>query len=125
MKNVFSIIAPAIIATSAGCASSLPPPNENLADAMAAQRSAEEVGAESNPAAQLHLRLASEQIVKARTLLQGGDKERADYLLMRARADAELALALTREQTAAAEAQRTQNQLDTMRAANARQGAQQ
>jgi hypothetical protein len=82
-----------------GCASA-PAPTEQLASAEASVRAAHELGADSVPRAQLHLKLAQEQVTQARKLAQDGEQERATLVLTRARADAELALALTREATA-------------------------
>jgi hypothetical protein len=62
-------------------------------------RAARELGAQAVPRAQLHLRLAQEQVTQARKLAEDGENERAASLLTRARADAELALALSREAT--------------------------
>jgi hypothetical protein len=62
-------------------------------------RAARELGAQAVPRAQLHLRLAQEQVTQARKLAEDGENERAASLLNRARADAELALALSREAT--------------------------
>ena len=81
-----------------GCASA-PPPTEQLASAEASMRAARELGAQAVPRAQLHLRLAQEQVTQARKLAEDGENERAASLLDRARADAELALALSREET--------------------------
>jgi hypothetical protein len=82
-----------------GCAST-PAPTEQLASAEASVRAAHELGADSVPRAQLHLKLAQEQVTQARKLSEDGEQERANLVLTRARADAELALALTREATA-------------------------
>lgn len=81
-----------------GCASA-PPPTEQLASAEASMRAARELGAQEVPRAQLHLRLAQEQVTQARKLAEDGENERAASLLDRARADAELALALSKEET--------------------------
>jgi len=62
-------------------------------------RAARELGAQHVPRAELHLRLAQEQVTEARKLAQDGDNEQAARLLNRAHADAELALALSREAT--------------------------
>jgi hypothetical protein len=64
-----------------------------MAEAEAAARSAREVGAGDQPAAKLEVTQADEQIAAAKARIAKGDNERATYLLMRARADAELALA--------------------------------
>lgn len=87
-----------------GCAGS-PPPNEREASSEASVRGAREVGAEQFPEASLHLKLAEEQLQKAKAQMKDGKNEDAAYTLMRAQADAELALALTRENKTRAEAQ--------------------
>ena len=78
----------------------MPEPKQPLADAESAARSAREVGADAQPAAKLHVQLADEQIAKAKALIADGDNDKATYVLLRARADAELGLALAREQAA-------------------------
>lgn len=81
-----------------GCASA-PPPTDQLASAEASMRAAREIGAAQVPKAELHLKLAQEQVAQARKLTKDGDNEEAARLLNRAHADAELALALSREAT--------------------------
>lgn len=81
------------------CAS-YPAPTQRMADAIATSRGAKEVGAESNPKAQLHLRLAEEQIQRAKKLMDEGENKRADFVLVRAKADADLALAEARDAVA-------------------------
>ena len=82
------------------CTASFPAPTQRMADAESAARSAREVGADAQPVARLEVKLADEQIVRAKALIVGGENRRADFMLMRARADAELALDLAREQNA-------------------------
>jgi hypothetical protein len=65
------------------------------------------------------VKLADEQIADARKLIAKGDNERATYVLVRARADAELALALAREQNAINEKQQTVEQSTMKLEANA------
>jgi hypothetical protein len=89
-----------------GCASA-PAPTEQLASAEASMRAARELGAQQVPKAELHLRLAQEQVEKAKKLAADGDNERAGMVLSRAHADAELALALTRESTAQRDLEQT------------------
>jgi hypothetical protein len=103
----------ALLAALAGCASS-PMPVQRMADAEAAVRTLQETGAPSTPQAQLHLRLAQEEIAQAKALVANGDNGRADFVLIRARSDAELALGETRAQAAQAEAQRVLEQLAEM-----------
>jgi len=82
------------------CGGSYPVPQQKLADAEAAHRSARELGAEQKTAAQLNLKLAEEGIATARAQIKDGENERAESTLLRAKADAELALALAREHDA-------------------------
>ena len=96
-KTILSIVGVALLA---GCGSSFPVPTQKLADAESAHRSARELGADKKTAAQLNLKLAQEQIDSAKAQMRAGENRRADYLLMRAKVDAELALSLAREHDA-------------------------
>ena len=86
------------------CGASYPAPQQKLADAEAAHRSAKELGADRKTEAQLNLKLAEEEIGAARAQIKAGENERAESTLLRAKADAELALALAREHDAKNEA---------------------
>jgi hypothetical protein len=92
------------LALTLGCASSYPLPTQQMADVQSANRSATELGAQKNPRAELHLKLAEEQLDQAKKAVADDDNERATSLLMRAKADAELAVALTREDNAKTQA---------------------
>ena len=100
-KSIFLLLAVAV----AGCGS-YPAPTAKMSSAEAAMRSATEVGAGKVPQAQLHVTLAQEQIAKAKALMSDGDNERAESLLVRAQADAELALSLAKQAIAQTDAQR-------------------
>lgn len=100
------------------CSPSWPEPKQPMAEAEAASRSAREVGADSQPAAKLKVTLADEQIAEAKAQISKGDNERATYLLVRARADAELALALAHEQNALNEKQKAVEQSSSTLEAN-------
>lgn len=108
---------------SVACAGTYPVPTQRMADAQAAHRSAQELGADKNPDAQLHLKLAEEQIVKAQAAIKNEENRRADFLLVRAKADAELALALAKEQKAKREAQEALDKANATAATNARAAA--
>ncbi|HMI83771.1 MAG TPA: DUF4398 domain-containing protein, partial [Polyangiaceae bacterium] len=84
---------------------SVPPPHEREASSQAAIRTATEMNAQQVPQAALHLKLAQEQFEKGKALMNDGDNGRASYVLMRAQADAELALALARENKTRTDAQ--------------------
>lgn len=93
-------VAGAVALMTAACGSSYPAPTQPLADAQAADRSAQELGANQVPAAALHLKLAQEQTETARKLMADGENKRAADMLARAKADAELAVSLAKEQKA-------------------------
>jgi hypothetical protein len=114
--SMIALLATAPVAW-AGCAS-FPAPTQRMADAESAQRSAREVGADTQPVAKLEAKLAEEQIARAKILVANGDNRRADFVLRRARADAELALALAREQNAGAEVQNATQQSGAAAIAN-------
>lgn len=100
-----------------GCAPTIAAPTQQLADVEAASRSANELGAQSNPQAQLYLKLADEQLRDAKVALAQDDNMEADRLLTRAKLDAELAVALTRDGMA------KQGAGNAAKAANAAQAA--
>lgn len=106
-----------------GCAGNYPPPTQRLADVQSANRSANELGAQNNPKAQLHLKLAEEQLALAKTAMENDDNQRADSLLTRAKADAELAVALVRESNATLAANSAVDQSNAQRSTNSDKGA--
>lgn len=121
MNTQSIFVVPALLL--AGCAATFPPPTQHLADAESAQRSARELGAANQPAAQLHLKLADEQMVLARKEMANGDNRSADFVLGRAKADAELALALARELNASVDVTRAVDTSNATATTNAIQGA--
>jgi regulator of protease activity HflC (stomatin/prohibitin superfamily) len=78
----------------AGCGSS--PVVVDQESTTSSIRAAEEVGASNISNASLYLQLAKEQLVKAQTFAANGEKEKAELMLLRATADGELAVALSR-----------------------------
>lgn len=106
------LLVAATTSLSAGCASH-PPPTDHLASAIAAVRGAQVAvaGAGEVPEAALQLKLAEEQVSKAREMIERGENERADFMTLRAYNDAELALALAREHQAQQAAQQASQDL--------------
>jgi len=82
-----------------GCASH-PPPTEQIATSLAEVRGAEEAGALQVPEAALHLKFAEEQIQQAQDAMSDDKNQRAEDLALRAYQDAQLAIALARENEA-------------------------
>jgi hypothetical protein len=89
-------------------------PSLGAEDSSGAIRAAEELGAARSPEAALHLQLAKEQFEHARKLTSADDRATSTRLLLRARADADLALALTRENSSKLEAQAALEKAKTM-----------
>ena len=105
MRNTHRVLA--ILPLLAACASS-PLPADRMASAESAVRAAKEVGSDQVPKAQLMVKLAEDQIERAKKLADEGNTEEATSLLTRATADAELGLALAREEQARAAASKPQ-----------------
>lgn len=101
-KTGIMLIAVAVAATGmvAGCASA-PLRTEASTSGI---RAAEEAGAANVPQASLHLQLAKEELESAKRLAARGEKGKADSMLMRAEADAELAVALSHKDAEKSEA---------------------
>ena len=111
MKNQ-SIKAGLIAAALLGGCATLPVPTGNMENSLGTIRAAEEVGAANLPQAKLHLQLAKEQTAGARELLAKEETDMAGFLLMRAEADGQLALALAHENTARADAKTAADKLN-------------
>jgi hypothetical protein len=90
-------------------------PQETLTAAQASVKGAEVGGATEDPKAQLHLKLANEQIAKAKKLIEDGDNEEAARLIDRAQADADLALALAQQGKALKDAKDADEQLGKLK----------
>jgi hypothetical protein len=99
-----SLLTTLVFVLCAACATTSPP-SEKAENSAAAVRAAEEVGATHSPTAALHLQLAKEQFEYASQLKHPDQRAKADRLMMRAQADAELALALARSEDEKAAAQ--------------------
>lgn len=72
-------------------------PAARVGSAEATVRAARADGAATTPDAAVYLRLAEQQVDDAKRLIDEGEPERAEWLLVRAEADAALAAALSRE----------------------------
>lgn len=98
----------------AGCGGAAPP-TQSQTDAVAAVRSADELGSSSTPVAAYQLELARGELTQAEQAMHDGHNEQARDLLERAKADAELAMALRREDQARGTAARAHEQIDQLR----------
>jgi hypothetical protein len=100
--------------TSTGCASATIP-SDQYGQPRETIRAATEMGTEDNPEAELHLKLAEEQLVKADKFIKEGEKDRAELALLRAEADASLALSMLKRDDARTEVEELQAKIDQLR----------
>ncbi len=104
----------ALLAVGWACATAPPLPAERLAQAESEVRAAQEIGAERAPQAKLHLQEARDSIAAAKEVNKE-DQDAAARKLEIARAQAELANALAREQLARTELEQAHARLDALR----------
>ena len=103
------------LALLAAACGSYPQPTERMTQAEATIRGAQEIGAASVPSAALSVKLAQEEVQKAKQLIQDGENRKAELTLLRAQADAELALAQARESQSRNDAAQALEQAKSLR----------
>jgi Domain of unknown function (DUF4398)/Domain of unknown function (DUF5667) len=96
--------------------SSLPP--AKVGDTQSSISAATAVGADQNPQAALHLKMARDQLAEARSLIDKGKNDEAKLVLERADADAEVALMITREAQASDGVRKSQADVDALQNRN-------
>ncbi len=101
------------VASCVACGGYTVPP-QHVTGAQTAIAAARGGGADADPQAALHLKLAEEQYSGARNLMQSGDPKQADLMLLRSQADAQLAQSLAQKTSATAETQQTVEQIRTL-----------
>ena len=106
MKTTLVIACAAFV----GCGSA-PVPADKLAKTAASVKSAEELGADKDPNAALHLRLAREEVESAKNLIKDSDNERAGFVLDRASADADAAREIARAKASKVEVDKYKEQV--------------
>jgi hypothetical protein len=105
----------ALLGPAQACAGA-PAPTERLTTAEAAIRGAKEIDAQNLPRGALHLKLAREQVELAKRYIADDRNEGADLALLRAQADAELAIALAREHEMKEKAKTAHARLERLKA---------
>jgi hypothetical protein len=104
----------AIVLTSSACGGAqIPDDNYAPAQTIAA---AEERDVENSPDAQLHLKLARDQIAEAEKLKADGKEDEAKLLMLKAQADADYALSLLRRKDQEKETAEVVKKLEELRA---------
>jgi hypothetical protein len=117
-----SAVAVLAIAACAGCGGTQAPRRAQT-DAISAVTAARAVGAAQEPNAAYHLKLADAQIDDAKRRIANGDMVGAQLVLRQAEADAELAIALTREAQTRRDAEATRAHIESMRSRYLQGGA--
>jgi hypothetical protein len=112
MMFTVAVVAAAIVM---GCANAPPLRTEASTSGI---RAAEEAGAAKVPQASLHLQLAKEELELAKGLAAKGKKEEAASMLLRAEADAELAVVLSHEDKEKSEAKAAMERVRQLRQEN-------
>lgn len=112
--NTKSTVAAIALSVIAGCGGSVMSPSK-LAASEASVRGAQEVGARQVPTAGLQLKLAQDEIAKAKALNANGEGEAADRMLARAQADADLAITLAKAESARKAAQAVMDEVKQAR----------
>lgn len=91
---------------------SLPP--AKVADTQSSISAATAVGADQNPQAALHLKMARDQLREAQGLIDRGKNDDARLVLERADADAEVALMITREAQASENVRKARSDVENL-----------
>ncbi|MDQ2645746.1 MAG: DUF4398 domain-containing protein [Myxococcota bacterium] len=78
-------------------------------------KGAEVGGANDEPKAALHLKLAREELTKAQNMIGDGENEDAARMVARAQADADLALALAKQARARKDTAEAKEQIDQIK----------
>lgn len=113
-----SFVIPGLLLIGVGAAGCATTQTLHTESSTAAIRSAEELGASGVPQASLHLQLAKEAVDAATALNEKGEEDEAKSLLLRAEADAELAVALSRAATEKSEAQAAMDRVHKLQSEN-------
>jgi hypothetical protein len=104
-----------VVSVAATACGGAPVPQDQMTASQAAIRAAEVGGQSGDPQAALLVKRAKDQVAEAKKLIEDGDNHRAEMVLIRAEADAELALALAQELATRNEANAAQQQVDDLR----------
>jgi hypothetical protein len=108
------LLATFLVAGALACATAETLPPDRLASSEGAIRAADELGAQSVPAAALHLRLAEDELSAAKAFADKGDLSRAELALVKSTADADLAVALVRADAARASADKSAAEMENL-----------
>jgi hypothetical protein len=97
-----------------GACGSAAMPLDKLTDAKSTVRAAQEAGAQNTPQAELHLKMANDELANAQKAINDKDGDRAQLQLNQAQADADLSLALARGSSDTRAAQEAQARISAL-----------
>jgi len=106
----FALCAAVLVSAGLGCAGSVPAPNDQWMAAQTEIARAQGSGAEDTPEGKLYLRLAREDLRRARAAM-GSDNARAASLIEVSRTESRLATSIAKTATAQHEARRAATEL--------------
>lgn len=109
LKSLLTVTS--LAAAFAGACGSAAMPLDKLTDAKSTVRAAQEAGAANTPQAELHLKMANDELASAQKAINDNDGARAQLLLNQAQSDADLSLALARGTTDQHAAQTAQTKI--------------
>jgi len=114
MKQALLALLGFTVVTTVACGGP-PVPQDQLTASQAAISAAEVGGTPGDPQAALLVKKAKDQIVEAKKLIEDGNNHRAEMVLLRAEADAQLALAIAQELATRNEADTAEKQVQELR----------
>jgi hypothetical protein len=115
VRYLFMVVSALLVAVVVGCGSR---PALRTESSTTSIRAAEAVGANNVPRATLHLQLAREELALAKGMSDKGKKDEAASQLLRAEADAQLAVVLSQEQNEKTEATQAMERVRQLRSDN-------
>ena len=115
MKNTVSIALGSLCAVTLAACANYPAPVDKLKSANAAVQQADQLGARQDAQGAMHLQLAREEIRRAERLMAADENKEAEFALVRARADADLALAEARSLLVASRAAKAETEIAQLR----------
>lgn len=118
LKKPLGVVATSLLVAACG---SGPIPQAKVVEAKSSVSAAEAVGAQDEPKASLHLKMATDAIVEAERLIADKKNDEAAAALDRAKLDADLALAMTREAQTKTSAEEAAKRVSELRAENGSQ----
>lgn len=121
MRSVAETVA-LMVAMLGGACATTSAPLEQVSSTKASIRAAEELQAQRDPQAAMHLQVAREHLKNAEAFIEDGDNDKAKWALERANVDANLALRLSKLIEAREDAQQAKQRVSDLGTPRSMQG---